>query len=367
MADINNIVILNNNSHRIWQLAHRPTIDMLVINAHPDDEGIFGGGILPYYAQVQRRQVAQLIMVTRNANGRAPLLAGVLNRMQELRDAVDVYGGQPAGLGLHAPNLYRSGNLLLIDGGFVDTGCCNANPDQSWGKGGRGWGTSNVVTQVTPGLGNTVGIASGREAAAWVVAKTIRRYRPAVVVSVHNFTGDYGHSNHTATAIAAVEGERMAADPSKNIDGLAPWTVSKLYIRGAPLTNYYQGGNPEQGRITWGSFTPELAINGFFHRQSETAQIGGKTPRQVSDLGLAKHVSQGLVRATTVFGATPFDPNYSEWWSLYRTTVGPDALSTFQVPGDRTATHYQQWGSVSFFEHLRVLRPDTVLQPTKMH
>lgn len=355
VADINNIVVLNNSNGTLWQLAHRSSIDMLVVHAHPDDEGIFGGGVLPFYTQVQQKRVAELIMVTRGTTGHAPLMAESLNRMQELRNAVDVYAGRAnRGLGVYAPSLYRSGNVLLIDGGFVDTGCCSPDPAQSWGKEGRGWGSSNVVTQVTPGFGNTHRIASGREAAAWVVARTIRRYRPLVVVSVHNFTGDYGHSNHTATAIGVVEGERLAADASKNIDGLAPWTVRKLYIRGSPLTNYYVGGNPEWGRITWGDFKPGSAVNGFFHQASEAAQINSQTPRQVANLGLAQHLSQGDVRATTVFVATPFEPNYSEWWTLYRSSVGADALSSFRVPGDRTATHYQGWGRLSFFDNVLV-------------
>jgi LmbE family N-acetylglucosaminyl deacetylase len=355
VVNINNVVVINHGNGSIWQLARRSSIDMLVVHAHPDDEGIFGGGILPVYAQAQGRQVAELAMVSRNANGSAPLTSGSRNRMQELRNADDVYAGQlDRDLGLYAPGLYRTGNILLIDGGFVDTGCCGANPDQSWGKNGRGWGTSSAVTQVTPGFGNTVGMASGREAAAWVIARTIRRYHPLVLVSVHNFTGDYGHSNHTATAIGVVDGARLAADATVDIDGLEPWQVRKLYVRGSPDTNYYVDGDPAKGRIVWGNFTPANSVNGFFHLLSESARIAGSTPREVTNVGLLQHISQGREQAATVFAATRFDPNYSEWWTLYSSTVGADSLSTFLVPGDRSATRYQQWGSTSFFDHLLI-------------
>ncbi len=49
------------------------------------------------------------------------------------------------------------------------------------------------------------GVSDGRCVGAWVVAREIRSFQPEVVVSVHDLEGDYGHENHTASAIALIE------------------------------------------------------------------------------------------------------------------------------------------------------------------
>ncbi len=323
-------------------------LNMLFLSAHPDDECIFGGGTLPYYSQVKGVDVTLLAMATRNANGHDPLMSGSKSRMQELRNAVDVYAGQDLGSGtFNELGHYITGNITFVEAGLIDTGCCGANPFDSWSDSGDGygWGTSYGVTQVTPGLGNKDGLTDGRTVATWVIAREIRRCQPEVVVSVHDLEGDYGHSNHVASVIGLIEAYELAADANVDIDGLAAWLVQKLYIRGDSYDN--------RDTIAWADFASDGGINSLFHDYMEDPTIDGYSPRTVADWGLNQHASQGSPDVSTVFRASEnFNGHHSEWWTLYRSTVGADTTSTFTVSGDTTNSTYIDWASGDFFENV---------------
>ncbi len=323
-------------------------INLLIVSAHPDDEGIFGGGLLPYYAQVKNIQVTLLNMVTRNANGHDPLMSGGTSRIQELRNAVDVYAGMPIGSGtVNGLGHYVTGNITFVEAGLIDTGCCGANPNDSWSDDGDGygWGLSSGVTLVSPGYGNKLSMDDGRAAASWIIAREIRRFQPEVVVTVHDLEGDYGHSNHVASAIGLIEAYELAADAGTDIDGIAPWLAQKLYLRGGPYDN--------RSSISWDNFTSDGGINALFHGYMEQESINGQSPRTVADQGLNQHVSQGSPDVSTVFRSNEnFNGHHSEWWTLYRSTVGSDALSTFTIDGDTTGSTYTDWGFGDFLENL---------------
>ena len=335
-----------------------PKVPLLFVFAHADDESIFGGGVLPYYAQTRKLPVATLIMVTRNPNGSYPITSGPTSRIDEVRRAMDVYAGNSPGTGaLHGTDYY-TGNIVLAEGGLIDTGCCSVPPYDSWGDAGTGfgWGTSSGVTQLTPGFGNTEGIADGRLAAAIAVARQIRRFRPDVLVSCHDLEGDYGHSNHTATAIACIDAITMAADPAIDIDGLAPWQAKKLYLRGGPNDNRdtisYHFSHPEFP----GTFTSSGGLHPLFHDFFEEPSLGSSTPRQIAQAGLQQHASQGPFVVSSVFNASgSFYGNHSEWWTLYHSEIGADAiLPPFTISGDTTGTTYSGWARGDFFGNLTV-------------
>ena len=70
-------------------------------------------------------------------------------------------------------------------------------------------------------------------------------------------------------------------------------------------------------------------------------------------MGLNQHVSQGSPDVSTVFRSSEnFNGHHSEWWTLYRTVVGPDSLSTFTVTGDTTGSTYSDWAFGDFFENI---------------
>ena len=75
------------------------------------------------------------------------------------------------------------------------------------------------------------------------------------------------------------------------------------------------------------------------------------TPRQVADLGLDEHISQGRPDVSTVYRTDDnFNGHHSEWWGLLRSTVGPDTIADdFTIMG----TNYTGWALGNFFENLR--------------
>ena len=65
-----------------------------------------------------------------------------------------------------------------------------------------------------------------------LVARTIRRFRPDIVVTLDAYRGTTGHPEHQASARFAIAGIRMAADPKATdrlVRGLPPFRVSYLY------------------------------------------------------------------------------------------------------------------------------------------
>ena len=274
---------------------------LMVFSAHPDDEGIFFGGALPYYTQV-RRLPTILVSVTSGDWVLAPEV-----REQETRDAAWVYGLRNHPVFLRFPDAPFSS----LDQNF-----------NSWGGG--------------------QGAEAGRRTTALEFARVIRRYRPDVVLT-HDFGGEYGHMNHRAVAFATVDAVELAADPDEMIGGLEPWQVKKVYVNlydGAPLFHDF-----------WEDGTIDTTGNG----------IPDRSPREVANLGLAEHKTQnnGNFRVVSVYhpGANPgfnWDSYPSEHWGLHSSTVGPDSVAAdFTIMGQT----YSGWASGDFFENLTVF-PD---------
>jgi len=331
---------------RDWQTTvEKP--NMLFIHAHPDDEGIFGGGTLPYYAQYKEMQVAALMMTTRNRDGSYPMSRGSVSRIQTIRNAMDVYAGQSVGSGTtNGLGHYVTGNITFVESGMIATNCCNADPWGSWSNDdGYAWGISSNVTQLTPGYGNMQLMDDGRFVAAWIIAREIRRFQPEIVVSVHDLEGDYGHENHTASSIALIEAFDLAADANEDIEGLEPWLVSKIYLRGGRYDN--------RDTIAWDNFASNGGINPLFHGYMEDPVINGESARTIADRGVDQHISEGGTDVSSVFRTgEQYDGHHSEWWTLYRSTVGPDTTSTFTVTGDTTGSFYNGWAFGDFLENI---------------
>jgi LmbE family N-acetylglucosaminyl deacetylase len=298
-----------------------PAADIMLISAHGDDEGIFGGEVLPYYAQIRGLKVLQLTMT------------GDGIRIDQLRRAIDVYAGVQAG-SIIGNGYYVAGNITLMPGGLAD--CCGwEGPEASW----KEWGNSDS--------------AKGRAAASYIVAREIRRLRPRIVLSAHALSGDYGHSNHKATAVAAYEGVVRAADSNEQIEGLAPYEVEKLFLRGTREENT----TTLDGLPTTGGLQP------FFHDHWERRLFNGSSARQVTNLGLKQHWTEYYLepQAATVFCDSIADTNQnpldswefirqghaSEVWVLFRSKGGRILpQSTFTING----VEYTNWARGDFWD-----------------
>ena len=258
-------------------------IVLLAVSAHPDDEGIFFGGALPYYSTVLNLPTMLLCM----ADG------GNTVRQDELRCAAWTYGLRYEPLFGHFANINSS---TVTNNPYTNT------IDMTWdywaGVGFRGDGSD---------------VAAGKARAINFVAEQIRRYRPDVIIT-HDLNGEYGHDNHKATAYAVTQAFFVAADPNAtatNLVGLPPWQAQKLYVHLYPT-------------------------NRFFHKFLETpcAALTNQTPHQVVNLGLTCHVSQGpiyWIAASVYLPAGYYTPWPSEWWGLYASMVGPDTVLSSNV------------------------------------
>lgn len=152
--------------------------DLMLLAAHPDDELLWFGGLLPTYAGERGLNVQVVYAVTSTPQRRLELLDGLWTC------GVDTY---PIWLGM------TDKRTKTLDAMY-----------QKWSK--------NKL------FGN--------------LTEAIRRVRPEVLVT-QDFKGEYGHGAHRAMADAAVNCVRQAADETRfkeSAGKYGTWQVKKLYI-----------------------------------------------------------------------------------------------------------------------------------------
>jgi hypothetical protein len=131
-------------------------------------------------------------------------------------------------------------------------------------------------------------------------------------------------------------------NPLIDIAGLDAWQPKKFYINQSQANGL---GTPGYDFVNWlfHDYTEEVSID------TDGDSVPDATPREIANLGLLEHVSQGFYEASTVYRTGEnFDGHHSEWWGLYRSTVGPDTLSNFDVAGQS----YVNWARGDFFENV---------------
>lgn len=293
---------LVNEDGRSW-LPRPEKVRIMVFSCHPDDEGIFFGGVIPFYSQTLKVPTL-CVSITSGDHNRAPEI-----REKEFRDAVWTYGSK----------------IQPIFPRFKDA---PASLDDTWDW----WADGALDGQ---------GVNTGRDITAKKLASYIRRYRPDVVAS-HDFGGEYGHNNHKASALATADAVAYAADESMDIDGLPAWQVKKHYI-------HRNGTRP-------------LFHEGFNQTSIDTTGDGSadSTPLQVANAGLDMHLSQGggssgfnvaSVYAPAGSVKSSWAPHVCEEWGLYSTTVGDDpAAGTSFTEGSKT--YSSGWAKGHFFQNL---------------
>lgn len=153
--------------------------DLLALAAHPDDELLFLGGTIPYYAGEMGRKVQV-----------AYLVPTMPYRRLELLDGLWLCGVKNYPMIGHFPDKYQ----LTLKGMYAQ----------------KGW---------------------SRESVYRFVAETYRACRPDVVVT-QDVNGEYGHGAHRAAADAAQAAIALAADENdqEKMTHSEPWQVKKLYL-----------------------------------------------------------------------------------------------------------------------------------------
>lgn len=160
----------------VWHVADKA--DMMLVVAHPDDELLWFGGLLPTYAGERGLSVQVVYVVPTMPNRRLELLDGLQHC------GVQVY---PAFVGM------ADARANTLEGQY------------------KLWNRQRLYNTMTA---------------------LMRQYRPDVVVT-QDFRGEYGHGAHRATADATVKAVEFAMDSSKHPDSAKQyglWQVSKVYV-----------------------------------------------------------------------------------------------------------------------------------------
>ena len=127
----------------------------------------------------------------------------------------------------------------------------------------------------------------GRQRILEDMVRTIRSFRPLVVLSVFDGTPADGHGHHRACGLLAREAFEISGDPDRfpqlTRQGLPPWKAGRLYLRS-------RGEDPRGSfSIDTGAYDPWL----------------GASFRQVGARGYSLHRSQGMGRAHAFPGSHP--------------------------------------------------------------
>ena len=152
--------------------------DVMVLSTHQDDELIFLGGTIPYYATALKKPTVVVYMANCNRSRRKEALNALWK--MGVRDYPDFI------------NL-KDDKVSSINAGI-----------KLWG------GRDNILS---------------------LLAERIRRYKPEVIVT-QDLNGEYGHNQHKIVAQAAMYAIEAAADPTQYTDSVekyGEWQVKKLY------------------------------------------------------------------------------------------------------------------------------------------
>ena len=224
-----------------WQPQHEKA-DLLLISAHPDDELLFMGGTIPYYAG-ERKMAVQV----------AYLAPSTPYRKLELLDGLWLCG---------VKNYPEIGN-------FPDHFAASIR--SMYQK--DGWSEKAVLEYVT-----------------WLY----RRYRPDVVLT-HDVSGEYGHGAHRVASDIAQKAIAKAADEGYrvwNFEERPLWQVKKLYLH-----LYEQGALRMDWRVPLEAFGGKTAFDmAEAAFQCHVSQLD--TEYKVEDFGPYDNAKFGLAFST---------------------------------------------------------------------
>ena len=193
-----------------WQPPFKKA-DLLVVSAHCDDELIFFGGTIPYYAG-ERGLAVQVIYM---ANGDRA-------RVDEALNGLWYAGVRNAPVFLPLKDVYTETLRLAL---------------LNWDE----------------------------ETTTRLLVEQIRRFQPEVIVT-HDLNGEYGHGAHMATAYCMVNAVPLAADASAEPDSLTEygaWQTQKLYLHLYPENRITMDWN--QKLSAFGGKTALTVANEAYH------------------------------------------------------------------------------------------------------
>lgn len=239
---IHELNVLSEGDLPAWVQRWEPTYekaDLLLVVAHPDDEYIFMGGVIPYYGAERGKRVLVAYITESSAERRTELLDGLWTAGQ------------------------RSYPLL---GKFHDR-------------------YTTSLKQAYERL--------GKKQTQQYMIELFRRYQPVVVVT-HDIDGEYGHGVHKVCADIVLNALEKSADPANDpasAEAYGTWDVPKAYIHLYPenqlVMDWHQPLEAFDGRTAF-----EIAQDAFRCHLSQQ-----KTKYEVYDDGPYDAKIFGLVRS----------------------------------------------------------------------
>ncbi|NLC32663.1 MAG: hypothetical protein GX781_05145 [Clostridiales bacterium] len=160
-----------------WQPSHEDA-DLMLLFAHPDDEVLFFGGLLPYYAKERGLKVLPVLFTDAGAMRRSELLNSLWSLGIEHYPVMGSF-----------PDLYAN------------------NLEHAYKRNGKRK-SNDFLTEI------------------------IRKHRPEVVVT-HDIRGEYGHGVHRLCADIAINSIKYAMDESRHPNSYqeyGPFQIKKLYL-----------------------------------------------------------------------------------------------------------------------------------------
>jgi LmbE family N-acetylglucosaminyl deacetylase len=217
---------------------------VLFVTAHPDDEP---AGLVTYVSRGLQARTA-ILSLTRGEGGQN--LVGP--------DLFEALGQVRTGEMLAANEFYGAGQYFsrAFDFGF------SKSAEETLDK----WGRQRILEDLV---------------------RTIRSFRPLVILSVFDGTPADGHGHHQACGLLAREAFEISGNPDRfpelTRQGLPPWKAARLYLRN-------RSENPSESfSIDTGAYDPWL----------------GASFRQIGAQGYSLHRSQGMGRAHAFPGSHP--------------------------------------------------------------
>lgn len=178
---INELIVLSSGeipaSVQIWEPTYEKA-DLLLVVAHPDDEYVFFGGLIPYYGKEQGKDVLVALITESSATRRTELLDGLWTAGQRSYPLVGKFHD------LYTTSLRSAYEKL------------------------------------------------GKEKTQRYMIELFRRYKPDVVVT-HDIDGEYGHGVHKLCADIVLDALEKSADvkyDKKSAEVWGVWDVPKCYI-----------------------------------------------------------------------------------------------------------------------------------------
>ena len=221
---------LSSDYNHDWQPAVEKA-DLLLLTAHPDDEVLWFGGTLPYYAGELGAKVQSVCMTSYEH--------------------------------------FRTLELL----------------NSLWHCGVRNYPVvADFTDKQAPVMRKSYSDWGGEEKVVKYLVRILRQFRPEVVVT-HDVKGEYGHTQHMVCADALPKAVQLANDPAydpQSVTQYGAWQVKKLYVHlGEAPTTYM---NWRQPLTAFGGKTGfEIAEEAFLRHVSQLVFTSFKVAPEGSD------------------------------------------------------------------------------------